>query len=179
MDEARWLDDQEERAWRALQLMQMRLTAQLARDLAAHSDLSYPDYVVLVALSDQSDGRMRLYELARVLGWEKSRLSHHLARMAQRGLVMKEKCASDRRGAFVVATECGRDAIERAAPSHVESVRRLFIDRLTPRQLATISAAAETVLAALSEVENGHAPPSGSGEATSDTIPQPPAPPSQ
>lgn len=154
MDEARWLDEREERAWRALQLMQMRLAAQLARDLAAHSDLSYSDYVVLVALTDRPDGRMRLYELARVLGWEKSRLSHHLARMAERGLVTKEKCESDRRGAFVVVTKRGRQEIERAAPSHVESVRRLFIDRLTPRQLAAIGAAAETVLTGLAEAED-------------------------
>ncbi|MDQ3944873.1 MAG: MarR family transcriptional regulator [Actinomycetota bacterium] len=153
MDQVRWLDEREERAWRALQVMQMQLTAQLARELAATSGLSYPDYVVLVALTDRPDGRMRIFELGRQLGWEKSRVSHHIARMADRGLVTKERCGDDRRGAFVVVTEPGRKAIEAAAPGHVAAVRRLVIDRLTPRQLDTIGAAARTVLAALTDEE--------------------------
>ena len=97
MGSVRWLNEREERAWRSLQLMQMRLEGELARQLAADSGLSYPDYLVLVALTDRPDGRMRLFELAGVLGWEKSRLSHHVGRMADRGLVRKEKCDSDRR----------------------------------------------------------------------------------
>ena len=148
MPDVRWLDEQEERAWRALQLMQMRLTAALARQLAG-SGLSYPDYVVLVALTDRPDGRRRLFELAGLLGWEKSRLSHHIARMAERGLVTKERCDTDRRGAFVVVTERGRREIEAAAPGHVAAVRRLFVDRVTPAQLASITSAAEAVLAGL------------------------------
>ena len=153
MPKARWLDDREERVWRALQFMQMRLTAQLARQLAADSDLSYQDYLVLVALTDRADGRMRMFELARDLGWEKSRVSHHIARMEQRGLVDKEKCGADRRGAFVVVTEHGRKELEAAAPGHVDAVRRLFIDRLSPLQLEAVGAAAETVLAALDDVD--------------------------
>ena len=68
---------------------------------------------------------MRLFELAEVLGWEKSRLSHHVGRMADRGLVKNERCDSDRRGAFVVVTDRGRQEIEAAAPGHVTAVRRL------------------------------------------------------
>lgn len=151
MPKVRWLDDREERVWRALQFMQMRLTAQLARQLAADSDLSYQDYLVLVALTDRADGRMRMFELARDLGWEKSRVSHHIARMEQRGLVDKEKCGADRRGAFVVVTDHGRRELEAAAPGHVDAVRRLFIDRLSPLQLEAVGAAAETVLAALDD----------------------------
>ncbi|HLF41195.1 MAG TPA: MarR family transcriptional regulator [Acidimicrobiia bacterium] len=149
MDEVRWLDEREEQAWRALQFMQMRVTAELARQLAAESGLSYQDYLLLVALTDRPDGRMRLFELARDLGWEKSRLSHHIARMAERGLVTKEKCDSDRRGAFVVVTRRGRKEIEAAAPGHVDAVRRFFVDRLTPRQLDALRSAAETVLTGL------------------------------
>lgn len=149
MGDVRWLDEREERAWRALQFMQMRLTAELARQLATESGLSYQDYLVLVALTDRPDGRMRLFELTRELGWEKSRLSHHVARMAERGLVAKESCDTDRRGAFVVVTSRGRKEIEAAAPGHLQAVRRLFVDRLTPRQLDAIAAAAETVLAGL------------------------------
>src|SRR5690348_7845587 len=147
MTKARWLNGREERAWRALQFMQMRLESELARQLAAETGLSYPDYLVLVALTDHPEGRLRLFELGRTLGWEKSRLSHHIARMADRGLVMKEKCAADRRGAFVSVTKKGRTEIESAAPGHVRTVRRLFVDQLTAEQLDAIGDAAEIVLA--------------------------------
>jgi DNA-binding MarR family transcriptional regulator len=151
MDDVRWLRASEQRAWRALQLMQLRLEGALARQLASNSELSYPDYLVLVALTDRPDGRLRLFELAAVLGWEKSRLSHHVARMEGRGLVEKERCDTDRRGAFVVVTGHGRAEIEAAAPGHVAAVRRLFVDRLTSSQLAAIAEAAEAVLAGFDE----------------------------
>lgn len=151
MTKVRWLSKREERAWRALQFMQMRLEGELARQLAGDSGLSYPDYLVLVALTDRDDGRMRLFELAGTLGWEKSRASHHVGRMADRGLVKKEKCDSDRRGAYVVVTKRGRTEIEAAAPGHVAAVRRLFVDRLNPSQLDAIAEAAEVVLAAFDE----------------------------
>jgi DNA-binding MarR family transcriptional regulator len=143
--------------------MQMRLEGELAHQLAADSGLSYPDYVVLIALTDQPDGRMRLFELGSLLGWEKSRLSHHVSRMAGRGLVAKEQCAADRRGAFVVVTNRGREEIEAAAPGHVAAVRRLFIDRLTGEQLDAIAESAEAVLAGL----DGQ--PSASPEAAADS----------
>ena len=147
MTDVPWLDEREERAWRALQFMQMRLEARLARQLAVESGLSYPDYLVLVALTDDPHGRLRLFELGEVLGWEKSRLSHHVARMAERRLVTKEKCDSDRRGAYVAITNEGRKEIEAAAPGHVAAVRRLFLDHLTPDELDAITTAADKVLA--------------------------------
>lgn len=143
----RWLDEREARAWRALQHMQLRVDGELARRLATESGLSYQDYRVLVALTDRPDGRMRLFEVAEILGWEKSRLSHHVNRMVTRGLVAKERCDSDRRGAFVVVTERGRSEIEAAAPGHVAAVRELFVDRLTPGQLDAVADVADTVLA--------------------------------
>lgn len=151
MVKVRWLNAREERAWRALQFMQMRVEGELARQLAIDSGLSYPDYLVLVALTDRDDGRTRLFELAGTLGWEKSRASHHVGRMAKRGLVTKEKCDSDRRGAYVVITKRGRTEIEAAAPGHLAAVRRLFVDRLDPSQLDAIAEAAEIVLVALDE----------------------------
>jgi DNA-binding MarR family transcriptional regulator len=149
MADVQWLDEREARAWRGLQLMQMRLEAVLGRQLTADSELSLSDYVVLVALTDQPDARLRIFELAQAIGWEKSRLSHHVARMAARKLVKRETCDSDRRGAFVVVTKQGRRAIEAAAPGHVQLVRRLFVDRLSADQLDVIAEATETVLAAL------------------------------
>lgn len=147
MTSSRWLNEREERAWRALQFMQMRLEGALARQLAADSGLSYPDYLVLVALTDRSDGQLRAFELAAVLGWEKSRLSHHVNRMIGRGLVSKETCDDDRRGAYIAVTARGRREIAAAAPGHVATVRRLFIERLTSEQLDVIGEAAEAVLA--------------------------------
>src|SRR5665811_4538 len=120
MAKTAWLNEAEEQAWRSLQFMQMRLTAELARQLAESSSLSYPDYIVLVALTAQPDGRSRIFEVANEIGWEKSRLSHHIGRMVERGLVTREKCDSDRRGAFVVITKQGRRELEAAAPGHVE-----------------------------------------------------------
>ncbi|MEJ5255733.1 MAG: MarR family transcriptional regulator [Acidimicrobiales bacterium] len=155
----RWLDDREQRAWSSLQLMHLRLDAALARQLLRDSGLSLQDYVVLVALTGAPEGRMRAFELGRLLGWEKSRLSHHLTRMAQRGLVARELCEVDRRGAWVVVTPEGRRAIEAAAPGHVAEVRRLFVDRLSPRELDTIAAVAERVLAVLDAEEGKGAPP--------------------
>lgn len=166
---ATWLDAREAGAWRALVDMQMRLHAQLARDLARTSSLSYPDYVVLAVLTDRPGDQIRQFELADLVGWEQSRLAHHLARMAARGLVAKESCDADRRGAYVAATEAGRKEIEAAAPGHVAAVRRLFVDQLTSRQLDALRDAAETVLAGLDRAcaAGAHDPGTGERPATS------------
>ena len=141
MDDVRWLEDREQRAWRGLQMMTMRLEARLARELNEDSGVSYADYVVLVALTGAADGRLRPSELGSTLGWEQSRVSHHIARMAQRGLVERRACAEDRRGAFVAVTPDGRATIEAAAPGHVAAVRRWFVDLLTPEQLDAVGEA--------------------------------------
>lgn len=146
MSETRWLDDEEQRAWRAYLRMQGRLTAELNRRLQAASGLSLADYDVLVHLTDVPDGRLRPYELQHELHWEQSRLSHHLGRMQKRGLIRREECDEDRRGAYVVLTEAGRRAITEAAPDHVETVRRLFFDTLGPAQIGALHRLAEQVL---------------------------------
>ena len=152
-ERARWLDDDQQRAWRAVQVMQARLNAALASRLAAESDLSYGDYVVLVVLTEAPSGAARVHELAERLGWERSRASHHVARMLARGLVRKERCAADRRGSYVVVTEGGRRAIEAAAPGHVAAVRQLFIDALTDEQLAALADAASRVVDAIDRAD--------------------------
>lgn len=151
MKEVRWLDESEERAWRALQFMHLRLDGELARQLAADSALSYADYLVLVALTDRPNGTMRVFELAETLGWEKSRVSHQVRRMTERGLVAKRKCDSDRRGAYVAVTRQGRRELQAAAPGHLKAVRGFFVDRLTPQQLAWIAEVAEEVLRGLQD----------------------------
>src|SRR5664279_5800754 len=124
MPDPRWLDDTQQHAWRGLLTMSTRLATALNRQLQADSALSLADFDVLVQLSEVPDGRIRAFELGRALDWEKSRLSHHLRRMGGRGLVRREECADDGRGAYVVLTDHGRQAIEEAAPAHVATVRR-------------------------------------------------------
>lgn len=145
----RWLTEPEQRAWRGLLQMTAQLQARLHRQLMSSSGLSLADYDVLVPLSEAPDGRLRMFELAAHLNWEQSRVSHHLARMQRRGLIGREDCVDDRRGAFVVLTDAGRTAIERAAPGHVDTVRRLVFDGLTPQQVAALQALADGVLARL------------------------------
>ena len=154
-DEVPWLTAREQRAWRGLQFMQMRLTAELARRLSVESDLSYSDYLVLVALTGEEQGRLRAGDLARDLGWEKSRLSHHVARMVERGLVRKQACTTDRRGGFVVVTALGRRRIAAAAPGHVRAVRSLFLDHVTGEQLDALAEASDRVLDALPDKAAG------------------------
>ncbi|MCO5967852.1 MarR family winged helix-turn-helix transcriptional regulator [Actinoallomurus soli] len=149
MSGTRWLDDQEQRAWRAFIRMHGRLTARLNRQLQADSGLSLADYEVLVQLTDAPDGRLRPFELQRDLQWEQSRLSHHLTRMQRRGLVAREECDEDGRGALIALTDEGRRAIVAAAPGHVETVRRLFFEGLTRDQLATLRQVSDEVLARL------------------------------
>ena len=149
MTETRWLDAAQQRAWQGYLAMQGQLNARLNRQLQADSDLSLPDFDVLVHLTDASANRVRVFELARTLQWEKSRLSHHLARMQRRGLVAREECPSDARGAFIVLTPEGREAIEEAAPQHVETVQRLFFDGLTEDQVRVLATISDRVLARL------------------------------
>lgn len=125
--------------------MNLQLAARLARDLAREG-LSWPDYLVLATLSDEPNGRRRLVDLGRELGWEKSRASHHVSRMQTRGLVEKAHCPTDARGTLVQLTARGRREIARVAPAHVSLVRELFIDQLTTRDLATLRRLAERVL---------------------------------
>ncbi|MEV8405774.1 MarR family transcriptional regulator [Streptomyces niveus] len=147
----RWLTEAEQRAWQAYRRMFLLLNAQLARDLAQDSGLSDADYDVLSALGASPDRRRRVSELADRMLWSRSRLSHHLARMQQRGLVVREECETDGRGAVVVLTDEGTRTIEQAAPPHVESVRRHFIDLLSPEQIEAFATIGETVVGRLTE----------------------------
>jgi DNA-binding MarR family transcriptional regulator len=143
------LDEAEFRAWIGYRRMRLLLDAQVARDLMHSSGLSMPDYDVLSTLADAPDHRQRLTALAARMLWSKSRLSRHISRMEARGLVVREEDPADARRADVVLTEEGRRAIVEAAPAHVESVRKHFIDLLTEDQLRLFGDLAETVLSRL------------------------------
>jgi DNA-binding MarR family transcriptional regulator len=141
----RWLNDDEQQAWRAIVHLSQLLMRQLDRDLNAHG-LSGHDYEILVQLSEAPDNRLRMTDLADATSQSRSRLSHQISRMENRGLVRRDDCEGDKRGTFAVLTRDGMDAIERVAPYHVEHVRRHFIDRLTPRQLEETRAAFEPIV---------------------------------
>ena len=150
-NDVRWLDAGEQRAWRGFLDVHARLASRLHRELQATSGLSLSDYDVLVHLTDVPEGRLRSFELGDGLQWEKSRVSKQVARMATRGLVAKEDCPEDRRGAYVTLTAKGRRAIEEAAPAHVELVRRLVFDELSAGQVRTLATIAHAVLRQLDE----------------------------
>jgi len=135
--------------------MRALLDLQLTRDLARDSGLSEADYDVLSNVSEAAGHSMRLGDLAAHMLWSKSRLSHHVARMERRGLVARQDDPSDGRGAVLTLTEAGWQAIRDAAPGHVESVRRHFLDLLTAEQVQTLADISETVLAHLRGLQEG------------------------
>lgn len=144
-----WLDAREARAWRGFISTQAQVRARLARQLQRECGLSEADYEVLVHLSEEPSGRLRAFQLGHATLWEKSRLSHHLSRMADRGLVRREACPTDPRGAVIVLTDAGREAITAAAPLHVAQVRRCFVNALSEKQLDALVDIADTVLEVL------------------------------
>ncbi|GAA0464308.1 MarR family transcriptional regulator [Paractinoplanes deccanensis] len=125
-------------AWRAFIETTELLRSRIGGRLHDETGLSPGDYSVMLALSEQPE--MRSSDLAAHIGWERSRLSHHLGRMERRGLISREDCATDNRGSQVRLTPRGREAFEAATVPHLRAIRELFVDALTPEQ---IGAAAE------------------------------------
>jgi len=154
VDENNWLDDREARLWRTYNAMRRGLVAALERQLTQRSRLSGADYELLVVLSETTKGRLRARELRSTVGWNRSRLAHQLRRMEARRLIRREACPDDARGTVVVLTSEGRRAIEAAAPDHVATVRRLFIDVLSVDEIDVLTSVTERVLARL-ENEQG------------------------
>jgi DNA-binding MarR family transcriptional regulator len=145
VDETRWLDPDEQRAWRAfLQASQMlfdRLDRQLQRDVG----LSHADYEILVRLSEAEGQRLRMSELASSTLFSRSRLSHAVSRLERDGLVLRQSCPSDGRGTFAVLTPEGAKALATAAPAHAEEVRRQVFDQLTPTQVEELQRISDTI----------------------------------
>ena len=149
MASTRWLTAEQERAWRRYRRMRTLLDLQIARDLNRDSGLSEADYDVLSTLSEKADGRWRARDLAAQLLWSTSRLAHHVGRMERRGLVARQPCPGDARGALISLTGPGRATLREAAPPHVASVRRHMIDLLTAHEVAALDTIARKVIAHL------------------------------
>ena len=122
--------------WRSFLETTEALRSVLAARLQRDCGLSPGDYAVLLALSETEDGRRRSSDLAATINWERSRLSHHLGRMEQRGLIRRERTATDSRGAEIILEPAGTDAFRAATIAHLRAIRELFVDALTPDQLA-------------------------------------------
>lgn len=130
--------------WHAYRRLSARLAASWSRELAAHTGLSEADADVLCHLAQTGCESMRALELRCGLEWEKSRLSHQLRRMEQRGLVVRQECADDQRGSVVVITAEGSTLAQQARTIQRDFVRTHFAETLSEeqlRQLAAITAA--------------------------------------
>jgi len=152
-----WLDGGQQRAWLAYIRVQLRLAYEMNRQLLADRGMSLPDYDVLTALSVAEGGRMQITVLAAQIGWERSRVSHHVRRMSDRGLVTCGPSATDGRVTEVTLTAHGRQAQEEAAPGHVDLVRRLFFDGLPAGLVGPLSEALDSGYANI--IAQGSLPP--------------------
>jgi DNA-binding MarR family transcriptional regulator len=139
------LTPDQQRAWLAYMRVQLRLTYEMNRELQADSNLSLPDYDVLNALRYAPGGRMRITALAARIGWERSRLSHHVRRLQNRGLVDGRPAPADRRATEVTLTDRGWDEITRASIGHIDLVRRLFFEGLPDELLGPLTVGLESV----------------------------------
>jgi DNA-binding MarR family transcriptional regulator len=149
--EPNWLDPREDRAWRAFVHAHHRLVVRLNQLLLQDSGLTQADYEILAVLSADPAGHMPAQELCALLQWEKSRLSHQVRRLQEQGLIVREPNPADGRSTVICLLPAGHRAIQDAAPQHVQNVRRLFIDLLTPAELDMLAALHERVLRYLAE----------------------------
>ena len=147
----RWLSESEMTAWRSYVVATLRLRQRLHRDLAERHDVSLTDYEVLVCISSQPENRLRMTDLALMLGSTKSKLSHQVGRLESARLVRRVRDPEDKRGVVTELTAAGVALLAEAAPTHVEGVREHLIDLLTPEEQAIIAAAFDRVLEHLQE----------------------------
>ena len=153
--ETNWLSEEEEKAWRGFVALRIGLVGHLARQLAQDSGITEAEFEVLVVVSEAPGQRVRSRDLGKALNWERSRLSHQITRMEERGMVAREQCENDARGFDVVLTKAGLKAIQAAAPKHLEAVRHCFIDLLSPAQMKALANIADVVGEHL-EAEHSH-----------------------
>ena len=142
----RWLDAEEQRAWRAWLYSSQLLNDRLDRELTRATGIPHAYYEILVQLSETPERQMRMSELADRCLSSRSRLSHAVSRLEERGWVRRQVCAEDGRGLLAVLTDEGFAALEAAAPVHVESVRTHLFDQLSPEQVAAMRDLGERLL---------------------------------
>jgi DNA-binding MarR family transcriptional regulator len=146
--ESRWLTAEEQRAWRAFLTATQTLFSAVEAQLQHESGIPHGYYEILVRLSEAPGRALRMSQLAEASASSKSRLSHAVARLEERGWVERLDCATDRRGQIARLTDAGYAALEAAAPRHVEHVRRSMFDQLSAEQVAQLTAISEAIIAA-------------------------------
>ena len=144
--EPRWLDAEEQKAWWAWLYSSLLLQDRLDRELTRETGISHAYYEILVQLSEAPGRMLRMSELADRSLSSRSRLSHAVSRLEERGWVRRQVCPSDGRGQLAVLTDEGFAALEGAAPVHVEGVRAHLFDQLSPQQVAAMRDIGETLL---------------------------------
>ncbi|MGH3441707.1 MAG: MarR family winged helix-turn-helix transcriptional regulator [Nitriliruptorales bacterium] len=151
----RWLDDDEQATWRAFLSAGRLLFDQLDQELQDDAGMPHSYYEVLVVLSEAPDRMLRMTELADALLWSRSRLSHAVNRLEEKGWVERAACPTDQRGAFAVLTDEGFEVLREAAPGHVEGVRTHLFDQLTPDQVRQLHAISDAIVAHLTAARAG------------------------
>ena len=134
----RWLTDDEQRAWRALAAVLVKLPAALDAQLQRDAGISHFEYMVLAGLSEAPNRTLRMSQLAVFASGSLSRLSHVVSRLERRGWIRREPCPDDRRATNAVLTDSGWDKVVVSAPGHVETVRELVIDPLSMKQFESL-----------------------------------------
>ncbi|MGN6444514.1 MarR family winged helix-turn-helix transcriptional regulator [Amnibacterium sp.] len=145
MSEAMGLDPADWAMWREMTAMRAGIERALEQRLQRDAGISGADFDVLHSLSVAVDNRLRAGALAESLGWEKSRISHQVRRMADRGLVERADCPTDLRGTWVVLTASGADAFARASCGYVETLDRVLFSRLDAEERVRLLRVATTV----------------------------------
>ncbi len=145
MAQARWLTDAEQHAWRAFLEATRRLDEQLDRELQLQAGMPLGYYTILAMLSEAPARTLRMSDLAERTWSSRSRLSHAVDRLEEKGWVQRISCPSDKRGAFALLTDAGFAVLEAAAPGHVEGVRRHVFDQLTPSQVEALGTISQKV----------------------------------
>ena len=143
---ARWLTAEEQATWRAFNTVSRLIEGALDRQLIRDSGMSHAHYATLVALSESEDGVARMGDLAELLQFSPSRMSHTIRRMEADGWVERRRCLTDGRGQEAVLTDGGRAALEQAAPGHVSEVRSLVIDQLSAEEQSTLRTISQLLL---------------------------------
>jgi DNA-binding MarR family transcriptional regulator len=152
--EPAWLTPEEQTAWRPIAALLFRLPGALDAQLQKEAGVSHFEYLVLAHLSEAPDRTLRMSDLAALASGSLSRLSHVVSRLENRGWVRREPCPGDRRFINAVLTEEGWAKVVATAPGHVDAVRKLLVDVLTPQQLQDFGAISAAVLAGKNE--NSH-----------------------
>jgi DNA-binding MarR family transcriptional regulator len=144
---ARWLSVDQQQVWRSYLLGSARLAERLDADLREFG-IDLGEYEILVTLSEAPERRVRMSELADAVHQSRSRLTHTVTRLENAGLVDRSNCPTDRRGVWAHLTDGGMELLELAAPSHVEAVRRNFVEAISEADYAAVGRAFAAVVSA-------------------------------